>query len=185
MEEIWKDIDGFEGYYQISDKGRIKRLKRIIKVRGDGSAILNDRILKPYIGNNGYLYIDLCVNNVRKRKLIHRLVAIAFCQNPNGYDCVDHIDGSRINNNSDNLRWCTPLQNNNYPIAIQRKKQSCKKGMATKKRNVYERQLGIVVNAVAPLINDGKILCTIDEFKSVIGCNLLNEYQLVNTKCKK
>lgn len=94
-----KVIEGFNGRYEIEDNGNIYS---------------NGNLMKPYVINSGYLAIKLQNKGVRTHKLIHRLVAEYFLDNPEGFDIIDHIDGNRLNNNVSNLRWCTQKQNLNY-----------------------------------------------------------------------
>lgn len=99
MEEIWKDIEGYEGKYKISNYGKVKSLK-------------NNIILKETISNSKYLYVTLYnLNGKQKKHTIHRLVAQAFIPNSNEYLVVNHIDGNKTNNKMDNLEWCTYSHN--------------------------------------------------------------------------
>ena len=108
MEEIWKDIDGYEGLYQISNLGNVKSLN----YRNQGI----ERILTPKCNNAGRLWVELARNGDRKPMLIHRLVAMAFIPNPNGYPQVNHMDENPKNNHVDNLEWCTALYNIQYSL---------------------------------------------------------------------
>ena len=123
MEEIWKDIDGYEGY-QVSNLGRVRSLDRI----DSNNHPLKGVILKPYISNSGYLLVGLYKQQKRDRKLLHRLVAEAFIPNPDNKSEIDHIntiktdntvflneDGS-INYEKTNLRWTTRKENINNPL---------------------------------------------------------------------
>ena len=101
MEENWKDIEGYEGLYQVSNLGRVKRVK-------------TDRVLKGYKNTCGYLIINLCENSIVSSKKIHRLVAQAFIPNPDNKSQVNHIDEDKTNNNIDNLEWVTAKENNNH-----------------------------------------------------------------------
>ena len=103
MKEIWKDIVGYEGLYQVSNMGRVRSFK-YNKVR----------ILKPLSTNNGYLHVNLRKNNSVKGLLIHRLVAQAFLENPNNFPQVNHKDENKTNNIVSNLEWCDVKYNNNY-----------------------------------------------------------------------
>lgn len=105
MEEIWKEIKGHNNY-QISNLGRIKSLnyKRSQK----------ERILKPSIFNNGYYMITL--NG--KKKLIHRLVAETFIPNPENKPVVNHKDNNKLNNNVENLEWCSHKENTIHAVKI-------------------------------------------------------------------
>lgn len=98
MEE-WRDVVGAEEYYQISNLGRIRN-----KCTGE--------ILKPSL-SGGYRHIELRYG-INKNVLIHRLVAMAFVPNPFGFKCVNHKDENKLNNNADNLEWCTHKYNNTY-----------------------------------------------------------------------
>lgn len=110
-EEIWKDIDGHFGIYQISNFGRIKSLDRI-SPQGNR---LTGKIKHTYDNGNGYEYVDLSDNNaIRTKASIHRLVAFAFVENPNNYPQVNHKDENKYNNHYLNLEWCTQKYNNNY-----------------------------------------------------------------------
>ena len=102
MKETWKDIEGYEGLYQVSNLGRVKSLFRYKKQ------------LKLEITKNGYVRIMLCKNKKRKRHLVHRLVAEAFIPNPNNLPCVNHKDENKQNNCVDNLEFCTSKYNCNY-----------------------------------------------------------------------
>lgn len=101
MEEIWKDIEGYEGLYQVSNIGRVRSLR-------------NNIILKSKIERSGYERVILSVNNIHKDYYIHRLVANAFIPNPNNYPIVNHKDENITNNRVDNLEWCTQEYNINY-----------------------------------------------------------------------
>lgn len=113
MEEIWKDIDGYEGYYQISNLGRVKSLGRNIYRKSDGkfSRYKPESIKIPVCNTDGYPSIKLCVNGENKTYGIHILVAKAFIENPDNLPEVNHIDTNRKNNRVDNLEWCTHQEN--------------------------------------------------------------------------
>lgn len=110
MREIWKDIEGYEGLYQISNLGRVKSLERTIHaVNRDFHH--SEIIRKPSEYRGGYLQVPLSKNKVRKMAKIHRLVAEAFIPNPDNKPQVNHIDSNRKNNRLDNLEWVTPKEN--------------------------------------------------------------------------
>lgn len=116
MNEQWKDVVGYEGYYQVSNRGRVKGLKYTLLV-GCCFKTLPERILKPNKNKFGYYYVVLHKNRKPKTWKIHRLVALAFIPNPENKPCIDHIDTIRTNNNIENLRWCTHSENMNNPIS--------------------------------------------------------------------
>ena len=107
--EIWKDIQGYEGLYQVSNYGRVKSLERKVKSKG-GFRKVSERILKPMVTSYGYRAVSFYNPNNKKYK-IHRLVVQAFLNNPNNYEQVNHIDGDKTNNHVDNLEWCSHEMN--------------------------------------------------------------------------
>lgn len=110
--EIWKDIPGYEGAYQVSNLGRIKSLSRVVKHSSGGTSRLKEKIMKPT--KNIYLYARLQKDGKNYHLAVHRLVCGSFHENPNNYPCVNHKDNDPTNNNADNLEWCTHSYNNNY-----------------------------------------------------------------------
>lgn len=116
MEELWKDISGYEGLYQISNLGRVKSFRCSSKFRKP-----KEFILKPSLINSGYGVVTLYSGKEKKKFQIHRLVATAFIPNPFDFPCVNHKDEDKLNNRADNLEWCTYQYNNNYGTARIRK----------------------------------------------------------------
>ena len=104
--EIWRDIDGYEGRYQVSDQGRVKSLER--------KGRRKERILKPGLDKDGYLLVNLWAGGKQKNHKVHRLVCQAFHENPDGKPCVNHIDENKTNNCASNLEWCTHKENNTH-----------------------------------------------------------------------
>lgn len=101
MKEVWKDIEGYEGLYQISNLGRVKR-------------VATGKVLKGGKDKDGYLMVKLYKNNIRSNKKIHRLVAEAFIPNPENKPQVNHADENKTNNSLDNLEWMTAKENINH-----------------------------------------------------------------------
>lgn len=101
MEEIWKDIEGFEGLYQVSNLGRVTR-------------VTTGRILKSGKDKDGYLQVTLCKDSTKYTKKIHRLVAQAFVSNSENKPEINHIDEDKANNRVNNLEWSTRKENNNH-----------------------------------------------------------------------
>ena len=114
--EIWKDIQGYEGLYQVSNCGRVKSVKRTAwsGLNGGCYVAVHGRILKPSHNGQGYLFVNLSQDGKEKQYLIHRLVGQAFIPNPNNLPIINHKDENPKNNNVDNLEWCTQKYNINY-----------------------------------------------------------------------
>ena len=105
-DEEWRDIVGYNGMYQVSNKGRI----RSFKYRNTKETY----VLKQMINKKGYLIVGLSKNGKRKTVIVHRIVAQAFIPNPNKYPQINHKDENKTNNNIDNLEWCTNSYNHNF-----------------------------------------------------------------------
>lgn len=118
MEEIWKDIKGFEGLYQISSLGRLKSLSRFINSNRNNQRRIKGCIIKQRVNPyNGYIQISLSKNHKYKRFYIHRLVASAFLGNPDNLPEVNHKDENKLNNCVENLEWCSSSYNKSYGTA--------------------------------------------------------------------
>lgn len=113
--ETWKDIKGYEGIYQISDKGRVKRIG---SYRNQATSWKSGRLLKPTPKDRGYMIVGLSNNNKVKTAYVHRLVAEAFIPNPQDKPTVNHKNGDRSDNNASNLEWATYLENNIHSIEV-------------------------------------------------------------------
>lgn len=110
--EIWRDIKGYEGRYQISNKGKVKSLMDWNGNASSRSYYKREKELIRTDNGHGYLIVSLRnMNAKRQNKYVHRLVAEAFIENPNNYKVVNHIDFNILNNNVENLEWCTTKQN--------------------------------------------------------------------------
>lgn len=142
MQEVWKDIKGYEGYYQVSNLGRVKSLSRVVKryEKGRGEVIQRrrERILSER-DCRGYKTVLLCVGGSNKQKFIHRLVAEVFLDSVEGKDYVNHIDNDPSNNCSINLEWCTAKENAHHMIKQGRK--ACVKGENHPCRKLTEKQV--------------------------------------------
>ena len=103
MKELWKDIKNWEGFYQVSNLGRVRSLRR-------GKT----RILRPLRKGGGYFRVELCFNGEKHNCSIHRLVATAFIPNPLNLPVINHKDENPSNNAASNLEWCTHKYNMNY-----------------------------------------------------------------------
>ena len=125
MEE-WKDIKGYEGIYQVSSYGRVRSLDRIVERKGKGDFFIKGRVLTQSDDTNGYMKVSLTKHDQKRTFKVHRLVAIHFLDNPNNLPCVNHKDENKLNNNVDNLEWCTKAYNNSYETKDKRQSETIK-----------------------------------------------------------
>lgn len=105
MQEIFKQVKDYEGYYEISNIGNVR-----------STSYKGTKLLKPAKTKRGYLNVIFCVNQVKVHKLIHRLVAEAFIPNPRNLEQVNHINGNKEDNTVENLEWCTSEYNNQHAL---------------------------------------------------------------------
>jgi hypothetical protein len=110
MEEIWKDITGYEGLYQVSNFGRVKSLERKVIQKDGGLFSVRETIRKQFCAM-GYLYVDLYKDFKKTKFRIHSLVAMAFLKNENNLIEINHKNGIKTDNQSENLEWCTHSDN--------------------------------------------------------------------------
>lgn len=112
MEEIWKEIDGYEGYFEVSNLGNFRSKDRIVGYKGYGTRLYPGKDLKTdNSGVEGYQRITLMKEGVKKRYMCHRLVAQMFIPNPENKPFVNHINGDKKDNRATNLEWCTQSEN--------------------------------------------------------------------------
>lgn len=130
MEEIWKDIKGYENLYQVSNFGNVRPKARIVESKNGVVKEINGKILKKWEDKKGYLYVSLCKNGESKNYTVHRLVLTAFIENKDNLPCINHKDENKQNNKLENLEWCTYLYNSNYG--------SCRSKISQKARERWE-----------------------------------------------
>lgn len=109
MEEVWRDVKGYEELYQVSNLGRVKSLARKSKRN-----TFKEKMLKQRLSAYGYLVLALYKNNIQRKFAVHQLVAAAFIENPNSKPTVNHIDENKTNNHAENLEWATYKENANH-----------------------------------------------------------------------
>lgn len=137
MDEVWKDIKGYEGLYRVSNFGNIKSLH----YKGGK----NERLLTPKTNNDGYKWVQLYGGNGSGCFLIHRLVGQAFVDNPNNLPFINHKDENPSNNHFSNLEWCTHLYNVRYSVALHpERKREIRKPHRNKKIEQYDKNGSLI-----------------------------------------
>lgn len=146
MKEIWKDIVGYEGLYQVSNLGRVKSLARVDKNKNGRPLPIKERILSPRDNGVGYYGVSLCRSSIQKRCLIHRLVAQHFIENQGDKPMVNHKDGDPSNNTVSNLEWVTMRENVCHGLkkSGSRKKSSKFPGVHLNPRNIKRKWKSVV-----------------------------------------
>lgn len=141
MEEIWKDVVGYEGFYEVSNLGRVRSLREHVP---------KGKILTPF-DNGGYDRVTFRINYKQKNLLVHRLVAKAFIPNPCNKEVVNHKDGNKKNNCVSNLEWVTKEENTVHAIALGLRP----KGVICKRKKGKENKL---VKRIGQYEKDGTLI---------------------------
>ncbi len=188
MKEIWKDVEGYEGLYQVSNLGNVKSLKRK-KWNGFNFIETTEKILKTSKSYKGYLRTRLYKDGKSKCFPTHRIVAQAFIPNPNNKPQVNHIDGDKTNNKAENLEWCTNAENQQHAIKtklrktklgdVRPKKEKLRKDELLKKQKCILDKYRKLAIEKAKNKNSIKIVQT-DKFN-----NFLNEFTSIKEAQEK
>ena len=162
--EIWRDIEGYEGLYQVSNMGNVKSLK-----------FGKEKILRLRKDKGNYLYVGLYKNGKGKNYYVHRLVAETFIQKIAGKDFVDHINGIRDDNRIDNLRWCTSKENSNFELCRKHRSEALKGKYVGEKNYLYGKTGALHHRSKAVLcLENGKIYGSTMEAERELGINNSN-----------
>lgn len=148
MEEIWKDIKGYEGLYQVSNYGRVKSLNY--------NHTGKEGILSPSTDKDGYMHLILYKNGERETKKVHRLVAEAFMLNIDNLPDINHKDENPSNNHIDNLEWCTKEYNNNYGTHNEKLSKSLKGKYAGDKNPSARKVICITTGEIFNTMKDAE-----------------------------
>ena len=124
MEEKWKAIEKYEGFYEVSNLGKVRSINRLVTYTNGKKANHRGNILKQTKAHNGYLRVCLSKNNEKKSFQVHSLVAKAFVPKPKGKNQVNHLNEIKTDNRHVNLNWLTAKENINYGTGIERRAKS-------------------------------------------------------------
>ena len=174
MQEIWKDVVGYEQFYQVSNNGRVRRKRDHYE-------------LSQQIGSGGYKQVALSKSGKSKQISVHRIVAKAFIKNEFNYPCVNHKDENKQNNNVENLEWCSYRYNINYGTRTSRanetKRKSREKALSLYKQNgdttevptkaIFDRNLSLEAKGV---------YCSLCYMPVVFDENMAVSYMIKNGK---
>jgi hypothetical protein len=142
MKEVWKDIEGYVGKYQVSNLGRVKRLAHSISCDNQWRCHVRnykEKILKLCNDKDGYLLVSLGKDGKRITKKVHRLVCEAFLDNPNGYGQINHKNKNKKDNRVENLEWCNHTQNQVHRFKYKGKPRGVTKTVS----NTYQASISI------------------------------------------
>lgn len=120
QEEVWKDVKGYEGFYKVSNMGRVKSLEREVLYSNGRIHKYGEKILSTFANKKGYVTVCLCKNGVCEVKRLHQVVISAFYDRPHGMNSINHKDENKANNRLDNLEYCTSKYNSNYGTRTER-----------------------------------------------------------------
>ena len=167
MAEIWKDIPGYEGFYQASNMGRVKSYDRNVKHNKGGIAIRKGRILKQSINVWGYNLITFSIKSHKKQLSVHRLIAKTFIKNNDNKAQINHKNGIKTDNRVKNLEWSTASENMKH--ALKTNLLRVKKG---RESHMYGKtgSLSNIAKSVSQYSKDGKFISVYDSLKEAASC---------------
>jgi len=168
--EIWKDIKGYKGHYQISNNGRVKSLYRIAKKHNGIKRQLKKKFIKCPVSSSGYRTLKLYKNGERKLFLLHRVLAIHFIKNKGNRPYINHINGIRTDNRIRNLEWVSGRENSLHHFKRYKRKSSYSYVYWVEKLKRYKASIRI----------NGKDVCIGSFFK-----NDKTAYEAIKLFCRK
>ncbi|MFC7347292.1 NUMOD4 domain-containing protein [Chryseobacterium zhengzhouense] len=150
--EVWKPIKDYEGLYEISDLGHVRRLDAVVE-RGDRPMLVKGGIMQLRDNGSGYLRVKLSKNNKSRRVLVHRLIAEHFLDKVDNLTVINHKDGNKQNNNLSNLEWTTQRENIIHArktglIDVEKWKKSISKSTHNSKK-VIDIKTGVVYDSIS------------------------------------
>lgn len=167
-EEVWKDIPSYEGYYMVSNKGRVKSLPR-------NGTIRKERIIKQK-DVNGYMTVHLRKSGYSKHRKVHRLVAKAFIEKNPGKEIVNHKDGVKGNNNVENLEWCTHSENTQHAFDTGLMEVDLEQLKVARRRSVKSTSKPVLqISSEGALVNEFSFIRQASLHMGVQSCNMIGD----------
>lgn len=171
MEEIWRDIPGYEGIFMASTHGNVKRYARSWRSGRKGCRYkeLPEGVVKQRLSATGYMLCNLSKDGVKLTKKVHQLVGVTFIDNPDNKKFINHIDGNKTNNNVENLEWVTAKENTRHAHDV----------LHIKERETFK--LEDRINIYNKFING----CTVSELCDEYNTNYMYMYNLTVLRKRK
>ena len=138
INESWKSVDGYEGFYEVSNIGNVRSVSRHTR---DGK-FLKGKVLKQGLSTSGYKHVVFCKDGIKKDMLVHRLVASAFLENNKRFSEINHKDENKDNNAVSNLEWCNRTYNCNYNHVSERNLYKATKAII---KGVLQKKNGTII----------------------------------------
>lgn len=161
----WKPIDGYLGFYEVSDHGMVRSINRAASLPNGKTKKISGRTLSPKRHSQGYQFVCLSKDGKVKNRYIHRLVAIAFIPNPSGLSEVNHLSGNKQDNNVDNLQWVTHRDNVQHAYD---------NGLCSTVGSSHHFAAGVVDNLLGKRFDTIKDWCAARAIPYSTGRNILN-----------
>lgn len=169
MKEQWKAVKGYEGFYEVSNTGKVRSIDHYVRSRSC-NRLVKGRLIKLQIDKDGYYKACLSKENIRKTVFVHRIVATAFIDNPNKYPCINHIDENKQNNRIDNLEFCTFQYNTAYNNGIYKRASKRKKAINQIKNGIIVYVWDCATSASkATKISRGNIVSCLNGYRKTAG----------------
>lgn len=177
-EVIWKDIPGYEGYYEASTEGEIRSVDRYVNNR---NSFVASRIMHLNMGPSGYLQVSLSKDGKAKVYKVHRIIAETYIPNPEKKPCIDHINTLRTDNRVCNLRWVTLKENSSNPISKHHLKHGKKKVLGERKKT-NKRFKEDAPNKPKPVYRYSLSGEFVDSFKSMIEAESVTQIEMTGIR---
>ena len=163
--QIWKPVDGYQGFYEVSDHGTVRSIDRVVSLPKGRTKKIAGKIIAPKRHSQGYLFVSLSQGGTVKNRYIHRLVATAFIPNPHGLPEVNHLLGDKTDNRVASLQWVTHKENVQHAYDM---------GLSSNVGCQHHLAAGVIDNVLGQRFATVKEWCAARGIPYSTGRNLLN-----------